>query len=100
MEQTVYSTRYRLQDTKDIRKRFSNDPCYKVAIFYGSLMQLRIKMDNVYATMMKFPYAVKFVWFLGLYERSVAMNVDVTYMVEAMFRMKNIAFGESAELKN
>ncbi|CAH2090763.1 unnamed protein product [Euphydryas editha] len=101
MKQSVYSTRYRLEDTRELRKRFANDFCYNIAIFYGSLMQLRIKMDNVFATMMKFPYAVKFIWYLGLYERSVAINVDVTYMVEAMFKMhahhRTVAFGESVE---
>ncbi|XP_050351787.1 uncharacterized protein LOC126774345 isoform X2 [Nymphalis io] len=89
MKQSVYATRYRLQDTKPLRKKFARDPCYNLAIYYGSLMQLRIKLDNVYATLMKLSYRFKFIWFLILYERCLALNVDVTSIVAQMFKIKN-----------
>ncbi|XP_046968344.1 uncharacterized protein LOC124536015 [Vanessa cardui] len=90
MKQSIYATRYRLQETRRLRKKYTNDPCYSAAILYGSLMQLRIKLDNAYMTLKRLHYTVKFIWYLNLYERILALNMDVIYIVEHMFKLKAI----------
>lgn len=97
MKQSIYGTRYKLQETRELRIQYSKDLPYNIAIMYGVLMQMRIKIDNIYATLMKFPMHYKFLYFLVVYERCVAINMDVTDMVKRIFGMADMyrkALGE------
>lgn len=89
MKQSIYAIRYRLKDTRKIRMKFHNDMSYQMAILYGSLMQLRFKLDNTYATLKHLPYEYKFLHYLVLYERCVVLHVDITQIVERLFKMSD-----------
>ncbi|CAH0730044.1 unnamed protein product, partial [Brenthis ino] len=100
MKQSIYGTRYKLQETRELRMKYSKDLPYNIAILYGALMQMRIKIDNIYATLMKFPLHYKFLYFLIVYERCVAINMDVTDMVKRIFDIADMyrkALGEGEE---
>ncbi|XP_069359239.1 uncharacterized protein [Maniola hyperantus] len=89
MAQSVYATRIRLRETRELRKKLASLTEYRIALMYGSLMQLRIKMDNLYTTMKKFvPKNTKFMWYLVLYERCLSFNVDISQMVKDMFQLE------------
>lgn len=50
--------------TRPLREKMTKHMEYNAALLYGALMQLRIKMDNVYTTMKKFkPQQTKFMWY-------------------------------------
>ncbi|XP_031768509.2 uncharacterized protein LOC116413439 [Galleria mellonella] len=85
MKQAIYSTRYRMLETKPYRNKYKNDFGYNIAIMFGALMQIRMKMENMYATMDKLPHKTHFLWYLVLYEKILACYVDVEDLVEKTF---------------
>ncbi|CAG9561478.1 unnamed protein product [Danaus chrysippus] len=93
MQQSIYITRDRLNDTRNLRRMYSKDPAYNIAILYGSLMQIRLKMDNIYGTIDKFHTSVKFVWYIVLYEKCLALSIDVEFMVRRIYAL-------AAQLRN
>lgn len=79
-----------MQDTKRFRKKFTDDVSYNIAIFYGSLMQISLKLETLYSTMKKLSERAHFLWYLVLYEKILAANVDVHNMVERIFYLHDI----------
>ncbi|CAG4963003.1 unnamed protein product [Colias eurytheme] len=96
MKQSVYATRYRLEDTRPYRVKFGGNPVYQIAILYGALLQLRLKLDNLFNTMYRFQYFVKFIWFLVIYERIITVNIDIQSMVDRIFAIQD-AFRKGSE---
>jgi hypothetical protein len=85
MKQSIYATRYRLQETKRFRKRYSPDIRYNLAIFYGALMQINFKMEALFTIMKKLPTYTHFMWYLLIYEKILAAHVDIHMMVERIY---------------
>ncbi|OWR44439.1 hypothetical protein KGM_210380 [Danaus plexippus plexippus] len=87
MQQSIYVTRDRLNDTRHIRRMYSRDPAYNIAILYGSLMQIRIKMDHIYGTINRFGKYTRFLWYIVLYEKCLAASIDVEFMVHKIYML-------------
>lgn len=100
MQQHIYATRYRLEETRKYRRKYRNDAAYQAAIFYGAILEIRYKLDRLYNTMKNFKDTTKFIWYLIIYERIVQAHVDVENMVERIFRLKKQFKGQHEEVDN
>ncbi|XP_059058014.1 uncharacterized protein LOC131851523 [Achroia grisella] len=89
MKQSIYATRYRMLETKPFRDKYKNDISYNIAVMFGAMMQIKTKMENMYATMERFPRKTHFLWYLVLYEKILACYVDVEQMTDKMFQYHN-----------
>ncbi|CAF4926642.1 unnamed protein product [Pieris macdunnoughi] len=97
MQQHIYATRYRLEETRKYRLKYRNDAAYQTAIYYGAVLEIRYKLDRLYNTMKNFKDKTKFIWYLVIYERIVQAHVDVDDMVERIFSLRKKFKGKHDE---
>ncbi|CAH4032966.1 unnamed protein product [Pieris brassicae] len=97
MQQHIYATRYRLEETRKYRLKYRNDAAYQTAIYYGAILEIRYKLDRLYNTMKNFNDKTKFIWYLVIYERIVQAHVDVDDMVERIFSLRKKFKGKHEE---
>nr|XP_053606498.1 uncharacterized protein LOC128672973 isoform X2 [Plodia interpunctella] len=85
MAQSIYSTRYRLIETKDYRRKYSRQLPYQIGVMIGSIMELKIKMAHIFATMYWMETRTHFIWYLILYEKMLTCHTDITYQIDRIF---------------
>ncbi|CAG9794065.1 unnamed protein product [Diatraea saccharalis] len=85
MKQSIYATRFRMQDTKRFRKKYANDARFQIAVLFGALMQVNLKMETIYSILHKFVPQIHMIWSVILYEKLLAAHVDVHNLVDRIF---------------
>ncbi|RVE47392.1 hypothetical protein evm_007991 [Chilo suppressalis] len=85
MRQSIYATRYRMQETKRFRRTYSSDARFQLAVCYGALMQVTQKMETLFSIMRKLQPKTYLLWYVILYEKLLAAHVDVHNLVDRIF---------------
>ena len=85
MKQTIYMTHEKVNFTRTHRKPYVHEVGYQVAILYGAASAMLGKMESLLAQMRNLIPRTHFVWFLILYEKILAVNIDISDTVERLF---------------
>ncbi|KAJ8713717.1 hypothetical protein PYW07_014087 [Mythimna separata] len=95
MKQTVYMTREKVNLTRPWRKKYSHEFSYKIAILYGSSAAILGKMEGLLNQLNYFEYKTHFLWFLIIYEKILACNIEIADSIEKLFMVQ----GEFEEIR-
>lgn len=85
MKQSIYATKFRMNETRRFRKWYEDDISFHIAVYYGALMQISTKMETLFTIIKKLKPWTHFLWFLVIYEKILAANVDCHDMVDRIF---------------
>lgn len=89
MRQSIYATKFRMNDTRRFRKNYRDNPSFYIAMYYGALIQINNKMETLFTIIKKLGKWSHFYWYLVIYEKVLAANVDCHDMVERIFDLHN-----------
>lgn len=87
MRQSIYATRYRLQDTKKIRQKYVADEAYHLGFMISTIQEIYFKSEHLWGkltTAFDAGYTY-FFWFLMVYEKLLTANIDMTQLVQRAF---------------
>lgn len=85
MKQTIYMTKERVNLTRPWRKKYGDHFAYKIAILYGASAAILSKMEALLAQLTFFEKKTHFLWFLIIYEKMLACNIDISDSIEKLF---------------
>ncbi|KAJ8715894.1 hypothetical protein PYW08_013179 [Mythimna loreyi] len=88
MKQTVYMTKEKVNLTRPFRKKYSDQFAYKIAILYGASATILSKMEGHLNQFDYFEYRTHFLWYLIIYEKILACNIEISDSIEKLFMIQ------------
>lgn len=85
LQHSIYKTQARMNITYPFRKKYHELPTYQISVLYGTATAVIAKMENLLAQMKAFKAKTHFIWYLIIYEKLLACNIDITNIVERSF---------------
>lgn len=85
IRQSIHYVKNRMNDTKSFRQRYKKHYSYQIAVLYGAATAIINKMESLFGQMKRLPWETHFLWFLVIYEKLLACNIDLTNFVERIF---------------
>uniref|UniRef100_A0A2A4K709 Uncharacterized protein n=1 Tax=Heliothis virescens TaxID=7102 RepID=A0A2A4K709_HELVI len=90
MRHEIYLVKERVNTTVPFRKKYSVYPSYQIAVLYGAGTAILAKMESLLAQMNKFQVKTHFIWYLIIYEKLLACNIDINNIVERLFYVQKM----------
>lgn len=88
IRQSIYYVKGRMNDTMPFRQKYKNHHGYQIAVLYGAATAMINKMESLYGQMKRLPWRTHFLWYLVLYEKVLACNIDISNMIERIFLLQ------------
>ncbi|CAD0201036.1 unnamed protein product [Chrysodeixis includens] len=85
IRQSIYYIQTRVNETWEYRQRYKDMHSYQISVLYGSSTAIMNKMESLFAQMKNLPWRTHFLWFLVLYEKMLACNIDIQNLIERIF---------------
>lgn len=89
MQQSIYSARYRLAETKPLRIRLRNNSIYHIGIIVANVYQIVQRCEHIYNQLINYDNHTFFLWRLIIYEKILACHTDVEDLVQRAFVLQH-----------
>nr|XP_021189316.2 uncharacterized protein LOC110375507 [Helicoverpa armigera]XP_049707852.1 uncharacterized protein LOC126056955 [Helicoverpa armigera] len=86
----IYLVKDRMNSTLYFRKKYREYHSYQIALMYGAGNALLAKMESLLANFNHFKWKTHFIWWLIIYEKILACNIDINNIVERIFHVQKM----------